>query len=58
MFRRKFRLKSDRPSKDQADPIFQVLQAASELGWKYKSLTWSPGSCWEYRVSLMAGNRE
>jgi 23S rRNA (cytidine1920-2'-O)/16S rRNA (cytidine1409-2'-O)-methyltransferase len=28
--------------KDQADAIFQVLQAASELGWKYKGLTWSP----------------
>lgn len=27
---------------DQADAIFQVLQAADSLGWKYKGLTWSP----------------
>ncbi len=27
---------------DQADAIFQVLQAATELGWFYKGLTWSP----------------
>jgi len=27
---------------DQADAIFQVLQVAFELGWKYKGLTWSP----------------
>lgn len=27
---------------DQADAIFQVLQAAQALGWKYKGLTWSP----------------
>jgi 23S rRNA (cytidine1920-2'-O)/16S rRNA (cytidine1409-2'-O)-methyltransferase len=27
---------------DQADAIFHVLQAACELGWKYKGLTWSP----------------
>ncbi|MBD2439398.1 TlyA family RNA methyltransferase [Nostoc sp. FACHB-110] len=31
-----------RDSDDQADAIFQVLQAAGELGWKYKGLTWSP----------------
>lgn len=31
-----------RDSRDQADAIFQVLQAALELGWKYKGLTWSP----------------
>ncbi|BAY15821.1 hemolysin A [Anabaenopsis circularis NIES-21] len=27
---------------DQADAIFQVLQTADQLGWKYKGLTWSP----------------
>lgn len=27
---------------DQADAIFQVLQAAGELGWHYQGLTWSP----------------
>ncbi|AFY55749.1 hemolysin A [Rivularia sp. PCC 7116] len=27
---------------DQADAIFQVLQTATELGWCYKGLTWSP----------------
>lgn len=27
---------------DQAEAIFQVLQAAQALGWKYKGLTWSP----------------
>ncbi|MBD2629384.1 TlyA family RNA methyltransferase [Trichormus variabilis] len=31
-----------RDSRDQADAIFQVLEAALELGWKYKGLTWSP----------------
>jgi 23S rRNA (cytidine1920-2'-O)/16S rRNA (cytidine1409-2'-O)-methyltransferase len=31
-----------RDSKDHADAIFQVLQAALELGWKYQGLTWSP----------------
>ena len=31
-----------RDHNDQADAIFQVLQAASELGWRYKGLTWSP----------------
>ena len=31
-----------RDSHDQADAIFQVLQAAQALGWKYKGLTWSP----------------
>ncbi|ALF55190.1 hemolysin [Nostoc piscinale CENA21] len=31
-----------RDSDDQADAIFQVLQAADQLGWKYKGLTWSP----------------
>ncbi|MFN6466251.1 MAG: TlyA family RNA methyltransferase [Nostoc sp. DedVER02] len=31
-----------RDPNDQADAIFQVLQAAYELGWKYKGLTWSP----------------
>jgi 23S rRNA (cytidine1920-2'-O)/16S rRNA (cytidine1409-2'-O)-methyltransferase len=27
---------------DQADAIFQVLQTATDLGWYYKNLTWSP----------------
>ncbi|QLE58554.1 TlyA family RNA methyltransferase [Nostoc sp. TCL26-01] len=27
---------------DQADAIFQVLQVAEALGWKYQGLTWSP----------------
>ena len=27
---------------DQADAIFNVMKGALELGWKYKSLTWSP----------------
>ena len=27
---------------DQADAIFQVLQTATELGWYYQGLTWSP----------------
>ena len=27
---------------DQADAIFQVLQTATDLGWSYKGLTWSP----------------
>ncbi|KAB8331653.1 TlyA family RNA methyltransferase [Scytonema tolypothrichoides VB-61278] len=40
-----------RDSKDQAEAIFQVLQAAVELGWKYKGLTWSP-------VTGPAGNIE
>jgi 23S rRNA (cytidine1920-2'-O)/16S rRNA (cytidine1409-2'-O)-methyltransferase len=31
-----------RDPNDQADAIFQVLQAAQELKWKYKGLTWSP----------------
>lgn len=31
-----------RDPSDQADAIFQVLQTAQELGWKYKGLTWSP----------------
>ena len=31
-----------RDPNDQAEAIFQVLQAAGELGWKYKGLTWSP----------------
>ena len=31
-----------RNPKDQADAIFQVLQAAGVLGWDYKGLTWSP----------------
>ncbi|MEA5603684.1 TlyA family RNA methyltransferase [Nostoc sp. UHCC 0252] len=31
-----------RDPNDQADAIFQVLQTAYELGWKYKGLTWSP----------------
>ncbi len=26
----------------QAEAIFQVLQAAQELGWQYRGLTWSP----------------
>ncbi|MEH2462569.1 TlyA family RNA methyltransferase [Nostoc sp.] len=31
-----------RDQNDQADAIFQVLQTAHPLGWKYKGLTWSP----------------
>ncbi|WP_392532765.1 TlyA family RNA methyltransferase [Nostoc sp. C117] len=31
-----------RDPNDQADAIFQVLQTAHKLGWKYKGLTWSP----------------
>ncbi|MEH2421232.1 MAG: TlyA family RNA methyltransferase [Nostoc sp.] len=31
-----------RDPNDQADAIFQVLQTAHQLGWKYKGLTWSP----------------
>ena len=31
-----------RDSRDQADAIFQVLQAAQQLGWQYLGLTWSP----------------
>ena len=27
---------------DQADAIFNVMQGALELGWKYQGLTWSP----------------
>jgi len=27
---------------DQADAIFQVFQTATEIGWHYKGLTWSP----------------
>ena len=26
----------------QADAIFQVLQAAQQMGWQYRGLTWSP----------------
>lgn len=31
-----------RDPNDQADAIFNVMKGALELGWKYKSLTWSP----------------
>jgi 23S rRNA (cytidine1920-2'-O)/16S rRNA (cytidine1409-2'-O)-methyltransferase len=31
-----------RDSNDHADAIYQVLQVASQVGWKYKGLTWSP----------------
>jgi 23S rRNA (cytidine1920-2'-O)/16S rRNA (cytidine1409-2'-O)-methyltransferase len=31
-----------RDSNDHADAIFQVLQSAQKLGWRYKGLTWSP----------------
>lgn len=31
-----------RSSEDQADAIFQVLQAAQQLEWQYCGLTWSP----------------
>ncbi len=31
-----------RDPKDQADAIFHVLQAALEIGWHYRGLTWSP----------------
>ncbi|MFH7029945.1 MAG: TlyA family RNA methyltransferase [Heteroscytonema crispum UTEX LB 1556] len=40
-----------RDANDQADAIFQVLQAGVELGWCYKGLTWSP-------VTGPAGNIE
>ncbi|PLZ99265.1 TlyA family rRNA (cytidine-2'-O)-methyltransferase [Fischerella thermalis CCMEE 5268] len=40
-----------RDPKDHADAIAQVLQAAVELGWHYKGLTWSP-------VTGPAGNIE
>jgi 23S rRNA (cytidine1920-2'-O)/16S rRNA (cytidine1409-2'-O)-methyltransferase len=40
-----------RDPKDHAEAIIQVLQAALELGWKYKGLTWSP-------VTGPAGNIE
>ncbi|MFB2772502.1 TlyA family RNA methyltransferase [Pelatocladus sp. BLCC-F211] len=40
-----------RDPKDHADAIAQVLQAAIELGWNYKGLTWSP-------VTGPAGNIE
>ncbi|MFE1744749.1 TlyA family RNA methyltransferase [Coleofasciculus sp. H7-2] len=36
---------------DQADAIFQVLQAAQPLGWQYRGLNWSP-------VTGPAGNIE
>lgn len=31
-----------RDPQDHADAIFQVLQAATDCGWQYKGLTWSP----------------
>jgi len=31
-----------RDPNDHADAIFHVLQAAQQLGWAYKGLTWSP----------------
>jgi 23S rRNA (cytidine1920-2'-O)/16S rRNA (cytidine1409-2'-O)-methyltransferase len=31
-----------RDTQDQADAIFQVLQAAREFGWQYGGLIWSP----------------
>jgi 23S rRNA (cytidine1920-2'-O)/16S rRNA (cytidine1409-2'-O)-methyltransferase len=31
-----------RDPNDHTDAIFQVLQAALDLGWKYQGLTWSP----------------
>jgi 23S rRNA (cytidine1920-2'-O)/16S rRNA (cytidine1409-2'-O)-methyltransferase len=40
-----------RDPNDHADAIAQVLQAAQNLGWAYKSLTWSP-------VTGPAGNIE
>ncbi|MCX7594769.1 MAG: TlyA family RNA methyltransferase [Fischerella sp.] len=40
-----------RDPQDHADAIVRVLQAALELGWKYKGLTWSP-------VTGPAGNIE
>ncbi|MGJ5673325.1 MAG: TlyA family RNA methyltransferase [Nostochopsis sp.] len=40
-----------RDPKDHSDAIAQVLQAAIELGWNYKGLTWSP-------VTGPAGNIE
>ena len=50
-----------RESKDQAEAIATVMQAAERLGWSYKDLTWSPlvgpaGNI-EYLLWLsMAGN--
>lgn len=40
-----------REPQDQADAIFQVMQAAQALEWRYKGLTWSP-------VTGPAGNIE
>lgn len=40
-----------RDTDDQADAIAQVLQAAQQLGWEYRGLTWSP-------VTGPAGNIE
>ncbi|NJL64078.1 MAG: TlyA family RNA methyltransferase [Methylacidiphilales bacterium] len=31
-----------RDSNDHADAIYQVLEVANQVGWKYKGLTWSP----------------
>jgi len=31
-----------REAQDQAEAIFQVMQTAIELGWKFQGLTWSP----------------
>ncbi|PAX52215.1 TlyA family RNA methyltransferase [Brunnivagina elsteri] len=31
-----------RDSNDHADAIYQVLQVANQVGWKYRGLTWSP----------------
>ena len=31
-----------RHPEDQADAIFQVWQAAQQIGWQYRGLTWSP----------------
>ncbi|NEQ22867.1 MAG: TlyA family rRNA (cytidine-2'-O)-methyltransferase, partial [Microcoleus sp. SIO2G3] len=31
-----------RDPNDHADAIFQVWEAAQQLGWRYKGLTWSP----------------
>ncbi|BAZ40968.1 hemolysin A [Calothrix sp. NIES-4101] len=31
-----------RDSRDHADAIFQILETAQKVGWRYRGLTWSP----------------
>lgn len=47
-----------RDSNDHASAIFQVWQAAKELGWRYKDLTWSPitGPAGNIEYLLWLGN--